>query len=79
MNWKDIKLAPKDGTRILLFDGKDMFVAAWGEDDLGECWIYGISGEHGVNDYLTVCDAVSWMELPSEALENKYGGRYEKR
>ncbi len=57
--WQDIKTAPRDGTRILLSDGKDMYIATWDGFD----WKLDATINHW--DYFEFILHVSdWMPLP---------------
>jgi hypothetical protein len=65
--WRAIANAPKDGTRILLTDGKFVGSGAWREVRLGR-FQWDIDGEQGdtcpwANDYMG--DVVGWMPLPT--------------
>lgn len=59
MNWQPIETAPKDGTRILLRGGGNVFVAGYELIlDVGYCWCI-------VNDaWIAEEDATHWMPLP---------------
>lgn len=45
MNWKPISEAPKDGTKLLVWDGYDIRVAWWGATSIWseapDAWIFG--------------------------------------
>ena len=59
MNWQPIETAPKDGTRILVRGGGNVFVAGWGTVfDTTDGWCI-------VNDAWLAHDEVThWMPLP---------------
>ena len=69
MEWKPIETAPKDGTEILITDGRDMIVACWTkngrsfrDESFGEKadgWSAPLDGYVGGLD-----DATHWMPLP---------------
>lgn len=73
MNWQPIETAPKDGTRILVNDGCDCYVAWWLANDKynkwQDYWVCGVDGSSGFNYALTVDDAIEWQPLPE--IENE--------
>lgn len=56
--WQPIETAPRDGTRVLVWDGKHggHYVARYDEDDL---WEWG-------NDLCGSLEPTHWMPLPPE-------------
>lgn len=67
--WQPIESAPRDGTRILVWDGYTQFVAWWGERSLwsrqADAWVYGeCGGEY--NSLPEVDQPTHWMPLPEE-------------
>ena len=69
MNWQLIKTAPKDGTKVLVFDGVDIYVASWEDTSNGPLphthfeWVFA-SVITDYNDYLVVFYPTHWMPLP---------------
>jgi hypothetical protein len=67
MEWQTIETAPKDGTRILLFDGADMYVAAWEDSSMSinetKNWVYAVVSTDW-NYYEVVYNPTHWMPLP---------------
>ena len=70
MNWRSIKTAPKDGTRILLKNGKWVSIGAWsegaqfgnGEDQKPGWQLYDCDDDPW---YAVAIDAADyWMPLP---------------
>lgn len=66
--WKPIKSAPKDGTEILAWDGKNIWISAWSENSalarkVEFDWVVlGSSGpEFGTCATIT---PTHWMNLP---------------
>lgn len=62
MDWKPIETAPKDGTRILGWDGRDMAVVCWDEElahtEAPSLWAH-------CNRFATdALAATHWMPLP---------------
>ena len=72
-NWQPIETAPKDGTRILVNDGCDCYVAWWLANDKYnkwfDFWAYGSYCDGEINDYLEVYNAIEWQPLPE--IENE--------
>jgi len=74
--WRDISTAPKDGTRILLSDGKDTSVGSWHDTSCTTEELVGkgpkrtiyktVTHENGYWDNAAeICgDATHWMPLP---------------
>jgi hypothetical protein len=71
MEWLPIKTAPTDGTRILLFDGFEMYVAAWGICDMrgNTGWVYA-ECITDMNNYEKVYYPTHWMTLPERPITN---------
>lgn len=61
MKWQPIKTAPKNGTKIILWDGDELVVLGqWETDEAGEFWGYpGIEYEDGFQEFKY------WMPHPS--------------
>lgn len=61
--WQPIETAPKDGTRVLLWNGQEMFVAHWWNPSRScPAWFF-FFGSTSENDG-TVPNATHWMPLP---------------
>lgn len=60
MEWQPIETAPKDGTRILAWDGRSIHVAYWGWDNPANrlAWL----GGHCRIDHID--QPTHWMPLP---------------
>lgn len=68
MKWQPINTAPKDGTRILVYNGDGMHVAAWEESTMTlkekKNWVYASYSLGGWNYYEVVDGVTHWMSLP---------------
>ena len=67
--WQAIETAPRDGTRILLFNGCGVYEGKWLKENNDEnwdkeieTWFITISGDPWYNQ--TLEDATHWMPLP---------------
>ena len=58
-----IETAPKDGTRILVCDESNWYVAAWGETNSGKGWVYAVVAIDW-NYYEVVYSPIYWAPLP---------------
>ena len=67
MNWQPIETAPKDGTRILVNDGCDCFVAWW--DNYYKEFVIGSYCDDNGGDLIEVNKIVEWQPLPE--IENE--------
>lgn len=56
-NWQDISTAPKNGTRILIWDGEDYYIADWREWNDKNGWFIDYFGEEKINP-------THWQSLP---------------
>ena len=65
--WQPIETAPKDGTRILVYNGS-IYVAAWEEATMTlkekKDWVYSCYSLNGWNYYEIVYEPTHWMPLP---------------
>ncbi len=65
-DWQPIETAPKDGTRILVWDGDLLAVADWDQPHVcarTNAWCVGeCDGEY--NDRTTMWKPTHWMPLP---------------
>jgi hypothetical protein len=67
VDWQPIETAPKDGTRILLWDTDEAVIAKWGEISMGgaEGWQIAVVNMVGdVNYYEAAFNPTHWMPLP---------------
>jgi hypothetical protein len=67
MNWQPIETAPKDGTRVLVYNG-DIYVAAWEDSSMSlkikKGWVYACVATNW-NYYEVVYEPTHWMPLPN--------------
>lgn len=64
MDWQLIETAPRDGTSILLWDGRSVFEGGWFDswygDESGACWMAAnLDEEYGAAVFPT-----HWQPLP---------------
>lgn len=65
--WQTIESAPKDGTKILLWDGHDCNTASW---DKHEGWVVSCVATD-FNYYETVNNPTHWQPLPAPPVTEK--------
>ena len=66
-DWQPIETAPKDGTRILLWDTDEVVIAKWDDISMGgaEGWqIAVVNMLSGLKHYEAAFNPTHWMPLP---------------
>jgi hypothetical protein len=67
VDWQPIETAPKDGTRILLWDTDEAVIAKWDDISMGGAkgWQVAVVNMIGdVNYYDAAFNPTHWMPLP---------------
>jgi hypothetical protein len=70
IKWEHMELAPKDGTRVLVHDGKNIEIAWFGSDNhdflsKNKEWLYGTGDDFSTGYYFNPIDPIGWMHLPT--------------
>jgi hypothetical protein len=66
-SWQPIETAPKDGTRILLWDTDEVVIAKWDDISTGGAkgWQIAVVNMHSnLNYYEAAYNPTHWMPLP---------------